>query len=256
MTDSVRLPKDASAVFATEAELCAAFIEAVEKERGWIAYPETAGFDILLSRVSDGVQVGIEAKLALNVKVLSQALPDGLTWNYGETGPDFRAVLVPAGGTAGLTRICGALGITVIAFRRHKHWQSLSLPSDRYSDEYWHQWSPTKRCPLPGYIPDVMAGASAPLALTDWKIRAIKLAILLELRPVTRADFKALALSPSRWTDPYTGWLLATPQGYVRGSQMPDFKAQHPRNYGEIEADFDKWAPKHSPVLKQEALAL
>ena len=108
---------------------------------------------------------------------------------------------------------------------------------------------PQTRCVLPDYVPDVVAGASAPVALTAWKVNAIKLAILLETRPVTRSDFQALGLSPSRWTDPWTGWLQKTPRGYVRGERMPDFQKQHPRNWEEIKADGAKWMPKHHPLL-------
>jgi hypothetical protein len=245
--------------FATEADLCSSFMEELEDEKQWVSYPETAGFDILLSRVSDGVQIGIEAKLVLNVKVVSQALPEGLTWNYGEIGPDYRAVLVPFGKTGGLERICGALGITILSHRKPdgRYRRYLDLPSENYTPANWHQWAPTKRCELPGYVPDVVAGASAPVALTLWKVSAIKLAVLLEKRPVSRADFKALKLSPSRWTDPYTGWLKRTASGYVPGDRFPDFKSQHPRNYEEIKADLEKWAPTSIPRLtEQSALAL
>lgn len=51
-------------------------------------------------------------------------------------------------------------------------------------------------------------------------------------------------LSPSRWTDPHHGWLVVTPAGYVRGDRMPNFAAQHPRNYAEIKADRATWEAK------------
>lgn len=106
-----------------------------------------------------------------------------------------------------------------------------------------------QRCALPDYVPDVAAGSSAPVKLTDWKVKAIKLAVLLETRAVTRADFKALGLDPSRWTDRHTGWLVAGDAGYRPGPGMPDFKAQHPRNYEEIRADIAKWAPAYSAPI-------
>lgn len=83
---------------------------------------------------------------------------------------------------------------------------------------------------------------AAPVQLTEWKISAIKLMILLERKgAVTRADMKALRLSPTRWTDRYHGFLMASPTGYVKHTGTPDLKAQHPKNWAEIEADFDKW---------------
>lgn len=241
--------KPGRAAFASEAELCAAFIAEACKDGRWTAYNESAGFDILLVH-RDGLQVGIEAKLAFNLKVLLQALPQYIQYSHGVTGPDFRAVLIPdSAADSGVGALCSCLGITVIRQRagdgryvRPLFWPG--LPGDRgFISSDWHQWAPVERCKVPGYVPDVPAGASAPVALTEWKIAAIKLVILLEERPVTRADFKALRLSPQRWTDPWTGWLVVDDGRYVAGPRLPDFRAQHPRNYEEIRADKAKWMP-------------
>lgn len=241
----------------SEADLCAAFIPLATKNGAWVAYPETAGFDILLVRAEDGVQIGIEAKLRLNPLVVSQALPERTRWFYSHTGPDYRAVLVPRREVLnGLHAICDALGITILSlypprYPNDPHSFGPELPREtRYGDmvDGWHEWAPAQRCPLPAYVPDCTAGASAPIALTAWKVKAIKLAILLEERPVSRSDFKHLDLSPSRWTDPYNGWLVRTPQGYVPRESMPDFKLQHPRNYAEIAADKATWAPAAPPL--------
>lgn len=241
----MKRPADAPK-FERETDLCAAFIAAVDA-RKWTCYSETEGWDILAVRQSDGVQIGIEAKLRLNPEVVSQALPET---KHGavELGPDYRAVLVPSGGVQNhLHRICAALGVTVITFRgsetvRHSRAFEPGLPDENRQPTWeWHQWAPMRRHKLPDYVPDVAAGSSAPVALTHWKIQAIRLVIVLEERPVTRADFKALGLSPSRWTDPYTGWLKLTPDGYVKGDGLPDFAGQHPRNYAEIKADRARW---------------
>lgn len=71
--------------------------------------------------------------------------------------------------------------------------------------------------------------------------------ILLDRRGyVTRHDMKLLQISPSRWTERHAGYLSpdTIKGGYVRNERTPDLKAQHPVNYVQIEADFDKWAPK------------
>ena len=250
----------------SEADLCAAFIaSATEKPKRvesarWVAYPETGGFDIVLVRETDGVQIGIEAKLVLNARVLVQALPErgSGTWTSGILGPDYRAVLVPATKcNSDIAAICEALGITVIAYRGERggaYYGANSygpaftpgLPSEGgWSGEnsHWHEWAPLNRLKLPDYIPDVIAGASAPVALTAWKVKAIRLSVLLDERPVTRADFKHLELSPTSWLSP-GGWLDRTPAGWIRGPRTPDFEVQHPRNYGEIAADKARWAPK------------
>lgn len=251
-----------SKLFAKETELVAAFVEALASPRwsvgpaigeGWTQYHETAGWDILLVHAETGMQIGVEAKLSLNAKVLEQALT-GL--RYAEAaGPDYRAVLVPADACQNHMRsIASHCGIAVLTIGHEsygwpekKRW-SLSpaeLPEEAgYQYAQWHSWLPGKRCVLPEYVPDVIGGDSSPVALTPWKIKAIKLMILLERNGlVHRSNMKALGISPSRWTDCYHGFLAPTPNGYVACSRTPDLKAQHPTNWAQIEADFDTWNP-------------
>lgn len=237
--------------FAVEADLVVAFCGciAADKRNPWVVYHETAGWDVLLVQPGTGVQIGIEAKLSLNPKVLDQAIP-GERW-YQEAGPDYRAVLVPADSCQHhMTRIADRCGIHVIKIRPRRGWDDSfvgwamdgELPDQASSYDDWHPWCPSERCALPDYIPDVTGGHAAPLQLTPWKIKAIKLAIILERRGfVTRGDMKALQISPSRWTDRYHGFLTPGDGGYYRCGRTPDLKGQHPRNWDEIEADLPKW---------------
>lgn len=260
--------------FASEADLVAAFCTWVDQgnqnrnrgsDRRWTAYHETAGWDLILVNDATGTQVGIEAKLVLNAKVLAQALPG--KWSEPR-GPDFRAVLVPA---IGLQHDLGALarhvGINIIMVSSSENWKGdighqfgPELPDEAaaYSMQDWHGWFPAERCVLPEYVPDVTGGKSAPVALTPWKIKAIKLVILLDRRGyVTRKDMQALKVSESRWTSAYDGFLNLDKAkgGYVRCGLTPDFKAQHPVNYAQIEADFDRWAKAHGLVVAPGAEA-
>jgi hypothetical protein len=243
--------------FKTEAELCSAFVAALPA--GWTAYNETAGYDILLAR-EDGLQIGVEAKLRLNAEVVVQASKE-MGYHPHSPGPDFCAALVPAGhAQKHMSEICAMLGITVITVthpqddtEKRYGWRAPpfrpELPSLDYQ-RYWlgreHDWydrCPEARCVLPDYIPDVGAGHSAPVSLTNWKIQAIKLLIILQRRGyVTKADFKHVAIDPSRWT---RDWLErgAERGQFVTGKFTPDLKAQHPTNWAQIEADFAKWAP-------------
>lgn len=261
-----RPPKKAPP-FKTEVELCARFIAAIGED--WTAYPETAGWDILLVRKSDGFQIGVQAKLKLNAEVVYQALEDGSWYRVAGDGPDCRAVLVPWGDAGHLGGICGHLGVTVIRVsppdpekKRVFRYEifSPSLPSDKHKSwrEDWHEMAPDHRHKLPEYVPDVAAGASAPLQLTEWKIKAIKIAITLEIRGrVTRADFKHLQIDHRRWIAPEQGWLTVSDGAFVAGPFLPKFKKQHPVVYKQIKKDADKWLlPKHAVPPQQLGLTL
>jgi len=246
--------------FATEADLCRRFLEGVAKEKGWTAYNEHAGWDILLVRREDGFQIGIQAKLKLNLKVIEQTVENFYS-SPTSPGPDCRAVLVPD--TEGLNEsIASHIGITVIRVRPESKWFKQSsfepaLPTikDKGWRDRWHEWCPTVRHKLPEYVPDVLAGKPAPTQLTDWKIKAMKIAILLEKRGhVTRADFKAIGIDHRRWLKP-ASWLVVEDGRYVAGN-MPDFKGQHPTVYAQIVADHAKWMPALGATIAKQGTML
>lgn len=243
-------------LFKTEAEMVASWLKhefGRANHRGdWLVYPETAGWDLLLVH-ADGYQVGVEAKLSLNAKVIAQALV-GQHSTYGEDGPDYRAVLVPQGKVQqNLGDIATAVGLRILTAHKPDRFVTygLDLPDENSNYRQWPNWMPSVRCTLPEYVPDVAAGMAAPVQLTPWKIKAIRLMIVLERRgSVTRADMKALGISPTRWCDHYLGFLDPGPsRNYVRGKRTPDLKAQHPTNLAQIEADFDKWAAAAKIVI-------
>lgn len=244
--------------FATEVDLCSCFVEQIDQKE-WGVYAESCGWDILLVRRADGFQIGIEAKLKLNLKVIDQAIECDYT-SADSPGPDCRAILVPSTET-GFDSLCAYIGLTVIrVWPKSKYWKKgrvepgLPAIKDRGWRDRWYEWCPTVRHKLPEYVPDVRAGAPSPTQLTDWKIKAIKIAVLLEKRGyVTRADFKHLHIDHRRWLKP-ASWLLIEDGHYVRG-RMPNFQAQHPVVWDQIKADFEKWAPKEpAPELKQASL--
>lgn len=249
------------AAFSTEAEMIREFLRNLDHIEGrtWTAYPETGEWDLLLVHKT-GYQVGLEAKLTLNAKVIDQALTDQHSvWRT--QGPDYRGVLVPDGGKQlHLHRICKAIGIGICTVRQPEtgRFYGSGLPSEITSND-WPNWCPAERIPLPDYIPDVEAGHSSPVKLTEWKIRAIRLMIVLERRGfVTRDDMKKIQISPSRWTDCYNGFLARSEHGYVRSEATPDLKSQHPINYAQIEADTDTWAAamKLAPLSAEKAVLL
>lgn len=243
-----------------EADLCKAFIDSLPE--GWVAYPETGGFDILLSRKKDGFQIGVEAKLKLNAKVVVQAMEGNSPAYCTRPGPDCRAVLVPYTTGYDLGTVCDYIGLTVIRMyepediygRSNKFYPHLPDEKLYWTDEPWHELLPMNRIKLPDYIPDVIAGDSSPITLTSWKIKAIKLSVTLEKRGfLTRQDFKHFQISISRWICPGVGWLQKDSRGvWVKGAYFPDFKAQHPVNYDQIAADYEDWKNPDKPAVQQE----
>lgn len=254
--------------FETEAAICQAFIASVPPE--WIVYPETQGWDILLVHRVGGWQIGIEAKKALNAKVLVQAI-DGK--HRAKDGPDFRAVLV-AKVVAENAVIARALGITVIqprpvervsewAARYEKHGPRLplfmpDLPITEHLDRigtWWGTWDraawfdcfPTLRHRLPDYVPQVAAGVPAPLVLSDWKIKAMRVCVWVERHgTIDRATFRALGIDPSRWMNGH--WLKAgSARGqWVAGKAFPgaQLRREHSAIYAKVEADYPEWSKR------------
>lgn len=256
-------------LFTLEADLVAAFCTCIDPAKWannpdhapkWIQYHETSGWDLLLVHPNTGEQIGIEAKLSLNAKVLAQALPSRWT-DYD--GPDFRAVLVPADGLQGhmedLAHHLGIIVLRVTGRRGHAvvdgQWKidagpmaydfRPDLPQGDHAYRDWPNWCPIKRCELPEYVPDVAGGKPSPQTLSPWKIKAIKLLILLDrFGAVSRRDMQALGISPTLWTQVRHGYLDRGPDGYIRSPRTPDLKTQHPVNWTQIEADFEKWGSK------------
>lgn len=237
--------------FTSEAELCAAFLLWAQGEGGrrgcgvetpaWTPYAETADWDILLVG-ADGTQIGIQAKQRFNMKVLQQTLPDGTYGGWRDSGPDYRAILIPER-DEGARAVCGALGITVFAPHGYCgrgeggnliHQFAPGLDMENFGG--WHYWSPRKRCELPDFVPDVAAGASGPVQLTKWKVQALRLIARLEIRGhITRQDFRDLGIDSRRWMGPQ-GWLqsdAARPGEFTRGDAL-DFDRQHPQVYAQV----------------------
>ena len=254
--------------FATEADLCAAFISTVPKD--WTVYPETAGFDMVLVHDATGFQIAVEAKLKLNTKVLCQVTEEHrFQRSYGA---DCLAVLVD-----GVVAECGALaarmGVTVLrVYARKRYVQRTSNRGAAWESEpplpdakliepgtgatawtwdrgrWFDRWV-NARLSLPEYVPEVVAGRPAPVILSGWKIAAMRFCVWVGRSGwADRSIFRALDLSPTLWLDRHR-----MVPGDKRGVWVPGpswdavvarFKSEHPRTWGEIEAGFDQWATK------------
>lgn len=260
-------PVRMKAMFKNEAELCRAFISQLPS--GWVAFPETAGFDILLVRSADDVQIGIEAKMSLNAKVVLQAV-SGIYSNWGGGEPDYRAALVPCGTAGGEMRaLANRLGVTVIEMKDKDQYLEMKardrcnttkfsppLPGEAYwsDDRVWTDLLPEKRCAVPAYVPDVAAGRPSPSTLSEWKIKAIKICIIMEKRGfVTSADFSGLHIAKARFVQ--MGWIkMSEIRGrYVAGPFPLNLRKSHPVNYPQIEADYEIWMKQAKLPLDVDA---
>lgn len=248
--------------FPSEAALCDCFIESLRQHGGWTIYPETAGFDILCVYDKTGHQLGVEAKLALNAKVIEQILPKQYM-GYGDcgvSGPDFRAVVVPCltEANSGLASMLDMIGVQI--FTPEKHWHEgamrwrfrISKHDYREADrrEYdtnagallswdmaWHDWNPPERCTLPEIVPMVRAGVPAPIQLTPWKIGALRVLADLELDGfVTAKSVRDHGVDARRFCAS-DGWLQMLGAGKWARGKIPAFDQQHPEAYAQVLAE-------------------
>ncbi len=264
----------------SEADLCKVFIDSFNKQPGWTCYPETAGFDILVVH-EDGLQIGVEAKLALNSKVAEQIVPDDYFDRYGKEGPDYRMVIVPSitEANAGIARMLKLLGVSVLKVRISDRmvknatftppaegeggigkwteavWEDVySFDIDEWLTNYTYRnanfdWNPITRCEVPCVVPDVPAGVPAPVRLTPWKERALK--VIWKMRDqgfITSKQIGEYGLSTSSWTQ--NGWLdKGAERGqWVESPRMPAFDKQHPDAYLKICELLNKQKAAHEAV--------
>lgn len=185
--------------YPSEAEMCEV-LRAATLAEGWAPYPETGGWDLLLVRPLDGLQVGVQAKLLPNVDVLSQTLVGDR-----EKGPDVHAVLVPTCSEA-FREVARALRVLVLEAgnldaARLPTWKRLAKLPELVEVAPRRVHLPG-RCWLPPFIPTLPAGTPGPQQVTPWKVGASKLCATLRTRGgegVTTAEIRALELAPSTW---------------------------------------------------------
>lgn len=180
-----------------ESELCNVLIK-YARSTGWKVYTETSGWDLLL--VKD-IQIGIQAKLKDNIKVLVQTMPS----SHDEAGPNVRAILVPRASKE-FKIITNALGLFVIeglvqirGKLGRKYWsKEIKTNLDKYNKKYITH--PKKLCWTPDIEINVPAGVKSPRSITEWKIKAIKMCYKLQKKGyLTSKDFQEAELSITIW---------------------------------------------------------
>jgi hypothetical protein len=223
--------------FQSEADLCDAFI-LWAKKNGWTVYPETGGFDILLVD-NEGHQLGIEAKLQLNAKVIDQILDDGWEW-VGKRGPHHRGILVPETNHPGLVKLLAYAGIEIFKPTHQRSWgdkPEFDFGDKRIFSNEMFDHNPQVPLELPEYVPDVRAGISGPVQLTKWKIGALRLMAKLELQGyITKMDCQFFKVDHRRFCSA-DGWLAPLGNGKWGMGAIPRFDQQHPVIYEQIKAE-------------------
>lgn len=246
----------------TETELCSIFMRDFNEQPGWICYPETGGFDVLVAHES-GRQIGVEAKLQLNAKVADQILPSNSSMAWSRQGPDHRLVIVRSitEANAGIAKMLGQLGVSVWAPRvdtrllkdgswnsetyahfhiHHEMWADGTVaqaPTSYGGREAYHSyvglfdWNPEQRIDLPAAVPTVPAGVPAPVRMTPWKQAAVRVLARLRVQgAITAREIAAEGCSPSMWTQRWLDHGSGRGQ-WVESARMPKFDEQHPELY-------------------------
>lgn len=190
-------------VFATEADLCSAVIVRL-REWGWTVYPESCGFDFVAVR--DLIQVGVEAKLRPNLRVLSQALD---RFDRRLRVPHCIATLVERR-NADFDRVAERAGLTSLSWVSHfmdanpRHFETELRNGQLRFRTACGSEAGTLR--LPDLVIDVPAGVPSPQTASAWKVRAVKMALRLRAgEEITRSNLDSEELAYSTfWA---RGWI-------------------------------------------------
>jgi hypothetical protein len=184
-----------------EVDLCNDFIF-WSKMYGYKVYPECGGWDMLL--VKNGVQIGVQAKLKANMKVLAQAL-DGVCERKLKVSPHYRVVLVASKPSSDFIKLAKACRIIIISFfgniSKHYCLRYNDIKAINYNYEFksfigsarYYRYAAKKRVKLPLFVADIKAGVPSPRNVSDWKILCIKAERLcIKQGYITSRDVKTL----------------------------------------------------------------
>lgn len=202
--------------YKTEEQLCATLIEEA-RACGWLVFPETSEYDLLMVATSEvrthnirtGEQIGVHAKLHANIEVLYQALP----MMHRDRGPSYHAILVPVASQEfrSVAHRCGIIVLEGAKYHRaHREYRRstgsdlLYLPAHQrqyYSEPLWY----------PEMEINTPAGVRSPKKITPWKVNAVRLCLeAIEKGFVLNADFRTAGISMTLWRQ--KKWIVATDQ--------------------------------------------
>lgn len=218
--------------FATEADLCAAAIKVAQRAECRV-FAELLGWDFVLEELA-GVRVGVEAKL----RPTNHAFAQTIARMRLDPRPDHAAILLP--GYAGHSQsiddfesLARELGISLWYVHANGTWSRLPRPWARWHRDRFADARTFARLEPPAEELQTRleeAGRPSPRVFTEWRRRALAVALRLERGPVTSADFAALKINPRLWID--RGWIVPIGKDgrrtlYAAGDPLPaDFPAR------------------------------
>jgi hypothetical protein len=243
---------------APEQALCYDFIEQAIAA-GWRVLPEypNSRFDMLLvaeegcstAGVLAGTQVGVQAKMKLNVEVLGQLFNATRHTHY--PGPDYVVALVPGKSRTDsehtLEEALRKLGYGFFYmydhFDGHEHpqWNRKHSNLDHMLGFGKHTEF-KKRLKMPEVHFWTEPGIASPSSVSTWKIRAIKFCIELDrIGGMTYKDFSTHRMTISTWKN--AGWVIAAPEKSGRAQLYilnPDSKERPDRRHPELRKELEK----------------
>lgn len=172
-------------------------LRSVAMGEGWVVYPETSDWDMILVRPGDSFQVGVQAKQQPNVDVLAQTIVSDRC-----KGPDVHAVLVPTCSQA-FREVARAMGVLVLEAAsmdtsRAGRWARPARLEDLVDKAPKRVHLPG-RCWLPPFVPQLPAGVPGPRQVTPWKVYAAELCARIRTGdPLSNRNARALRLNVDR----------------------------------------------------------
>ena len=220
-----RPPPDELASCAPEQALCYEFIDEALAQ-GWTVLPEypNSRFDLLLiagegcstTGVVPGTQVGVQAKMQLNVELLGQMHRAVRYMQY--PGPDYVVGLVPAKPRTENEHVLEETfrKLDYGLFYNYERFEAHGSRWNRRRENLSHMlhfgahYKFGKRIKVPDFHFWTEPGVAGPSAMTDWKQRSIRFCIeLAAAGGLTYKEFKTHRMHVQTWLK--LGWVVPGP---------------------------------------------
>jgi len=252
---------------APEQALCYEFIEQAIAA-GWKVIPEypNSRFDMLLvaeegcstSGVASGTQIGVQAKMKLNVEVCGQLLQSTRHTHY--PGPDYVVALVPGKSRTDsertLEEMIKKLGYGFFYIYDHFDGHDAQWNKKRNNLDHMLGFGERtkfkKQLKLPEVHFWVEPGIASPSSVSTWKINAVKFCIALDRAGgMTYKDFAKARMTLKTWRD--AGWVVEKNEKSGRAQIYilnPDSNERPDRRHPDLRKQLEGHEEKEEGVLE------